>query len=71
MCESNAYMKESGGETLLMKDVSKMEPLPDGKWRLETILGDELIVDGKIMVIDFEGHKILLEKGPSPAFGRD
>ena len=62
MCESNAYMKEDGGETLLMKDVAKMEPVSGGKWRLETILGDELVVEGKIITIDFEGHKILLEK---------
>lgn len=62
MCESNAYFKEKGKETLLMKDVSKMEPIEGGKWKLETILGDTKIVEGKLVQIDFEGHKILLEK---------
>jgi len=62
MCESNAYMKEKSGEKLLMKDVSKLEPAGKNKWRLETILGDETVVEGKILEIDFEGHRILLEK---------
>ncbi len=60
MCESNAYFKGSEEEELLMKDVSVLTSLPDGKIRLETILGDEKIVDGKIIQIDFETHKILL-----------
>ena len=60
MCESNAYFKEAKGEKLLMKDVNKLTPLPNGKLRLETILGDTKIVEGKIIEIDFEGHKILL-----------
>ena len=60
MCESNAYFKGSGGEELLMKDVSKLTPLPDGKLRLETIIGDEKVVEGAIVEIDFEGHRIVL-----------
>jgi len=43
-----------------MKGASIFAPLPDGKIRLETILGDEKIVDGKIIQVDFETHKILL-----------
>ena len=62
MCESNAYMREQKGETLLMKDVARLEPAGAGKWRMETILGDEIVVEGKIVTIDFEDHKILLEK---------
>ena len=60
MCESNAYFKESQGEKLFMKDVNKLTPMPDGKLRLETILGETKIVKGEIIEIDFEGHKILL-----------
>lgn len=60
MCESNAYFKGKKGEELLLKDVSKLTPMPGGKVRLETILGDEKIVAGSIIEIDFEGHKILL-----------
>ena len=60
MCESNAYFKSAKGEKLLMKDVNKLTPLPAGKIRLETILGDSKIIAGKILEIDFEGHKILL-----------
>jgi len=62
MCESNAYFVEQESEELLMKDVSKLTPTPDGKVRLETILGDEKTVEGKIIEIDFEGHKILIGK---------
>lgn len=61
MCESNAYKVGSEGEVLLMKDVNKMETAGDGKWRLETILGDEITVEGKLLKIDFGGHKILIE----------
>lgn len=63
MCESNAYLKDkSGSESLLMKDVAKMEPLADGKWKLETIMGDEVVVEGRIVVVDFEEHRVILEK---------
>ena len=61
MVESNAYKIGTNGETLLMKDVNKMGPVGEGKWRMETILGEEIIVEGELLEVDFGGHKILLE----------
>jgi len=60
MCESNAYMKKNADEELLMADVSKLTALPEGKVRLETILGDEKVVDGSVAEVDFESHRILI-----------
>ena len=62
MCESYAYFKKPESEELIMKDVIKLTPLPDGKIRLETILGDEKIVEGKVLEVDFESHRIVIGK---------
>ena len=62
MCESNAWLKSDDGEKMIMRDVMKLTPLPDGKLRLETILGDMQEIEGTIIEIDFESHKIIIEK---------
>ncbi len=63
MCESYAYFKKQDKEEFIMKDVAKMTPLPDGKIRLETILGDERVVEGKVLEVDFESHRIVIGEG--------
>jgi len=62
MCESYAYLKKRDSEELIMKDVVRLTPTEDGKIRLETILGDEKIVGGRLLEVDFNTHRILIEK---------
>ena len=61
MCESNAFLKKGGREELLLKDVTRVVPLPGGKLRLENLLGEERIIEAKILELDLMGHKLILE----------
>lgn len=61
MCESNAYLRNGGDEELVLKDVTVLKPLPDGKVFIENILGEQKTLSARIEEIDFMGHKIILE----------
>lgn len=58
MCESNAFVEKPGGEELLLADVARIEPVTGG-YRLIGLLGEEMVVVGKIREINLLKHKIL------------
>jgi predicted RNA-binding protein len=61
MCQSNAYLLEkSGGEKLLMEDVSLVTPLPDGEIELVGLFGDRLMVQASVKEMDLLKHRIVL-----------
>jgi len=61
MCQSNAYLLEkSGGEKLLMEDVSLVTPLPDGEIELVGLFGDRLMVQASLKEMDLLKHRIVL-----------
>ena len=62
MCESNAFLKKGEREELLLKDVTRVVPLSGGKLRLENLLGEEKIIEAKILELDLMGHKLILEE---------
>lgn len=61
MCESNAYMKTTDGEKMVMENVVTLKVGP-GKIYLSGLLGDEITVDGEIEEINLMGHKIILSE---------
>ena len=61
MCESNAYLNKEDSQELLLKDVGIIKPLEEGKLFLENIFGEELTVKARIVEINFQEHKIVLE----------
>ena len=66
MCEANAYLKETGGENLMvMESVYNLKP-EGGKILLENIFGEQKLVDATIHHISLMEHKIILQpKAPS------
>jgi len=61
MCQSNAYLQEkSGGEKLLMEDVSLITPLDDGGVELVGLFGDRLTVAASLKEMDLLKHRIVL-----------
>jgi predicted RNA-binding protein len=58
MCLAKAYLKEQGGEPL-MEDIAYMEL--DGRTiRMETMFGEEKVISGRILEVDFEDSKIII-----------
>jgi len=61
MCQSNAYLQvKSGGEKLLMEDVSLITPLDDGGVELVGLFGDRLTVAASLKEMDLLKHRIVL-----------
>ena len=60
MCLANAYINKAGDEPVL-RDVAHMR-LRDGRVELETLLGEEKVIPGRVVEIDFLASKVLLEQ---------
>jgi predicted RNA-binding protein len=61
MCESAAYLLSKDGEKKIMDNVINMKP-EDGKIYLTGLLGEEMVVKGKIKEIKLLSHKIIIEE---------
>jgi len=61
MCETNAYLKSEGGDELLLESLARVEVDGD-KLYLTSIFGDKKTVNGRILEINFQGGKIVLER---------
>lgn len=61
MCESAAYLLNKDGEKKIMDNVINMKP-EDGKIYLTGLLGEEMVVKGKIKEIKLLSHKIIIEE---------
>jgi predicted RNA-binding protein len=60
MCEANAYLIESGEETLVMENVDVLRPEGDGIY-LQDIFGGQRTIKARIKELNLVDHKILLE----------
>ncbi len=59
MCLAKAYLTEKGVEPL-MEDIAHMEL--DGRTiRMETMFGEEKVISGRILEVDFEDSKIIID----------
>jgi predicted RNA-binding protein len=66
MCESTVWLRERGGERILMKEVAAVRPVA-GRLVLTSILGDRLEVDGVLAELDLLGHRVVVEaRGSAP-----
>jgi predicted RNA-binding protein len=62
MCEANAYLVESGEETLVMENVDVLRPEKNGIY-LQDIFGGQRTIKAKIKELNLVDHRILLETG--------
>ena len=61
MCLAKAYLNKWGGEPVL-QDIAHMR-LYGERVELETLFGEERVVSGRVVEIDFSSSKILLDDG--------
>ena len=62
MCESNAFLRRSGAEELVLSEVAVVEPV-EGGFLLRGLFGEEVLVKGKLEEINLLKHKILFTEG--------
>ena len=60
MCEANAYLIDSGEETLVMENVDVLRPEGNGIY-LQDIFGGQRTIKARIKELNLVDHKILLE----------
>lgn len=61
MCLAKAYLNKWGDEPVL-QDIAHMR-LYGERVELETLFGEERVVSGRVVEIDFSSSKILLDDG--------
>lgn len=61
MCLAKAYLNKWGDEPVL-QDIAHMR-LRGERVELETLLGEERVISGRVVEIDFSSSKILLNDG--------
>jgi predicted RNA-binding protein len=60
MCLAKAYLNKSADDPVL-QDIARMR-LHDNHVELETLFGEERIISGKVVEIDFSTSKIMLNE---------
>lgn len=60
MCLAKAYLNKRDDEPML-QDIAHMR-LHDGRVELETLLGEEKTISGKVVEVDFTTSRILLDE---------
>jgi len=68
MCEATVYLTEDGQEKEIMREVVLVQPEGD-VWLLVTLLGEQKLVRGTIMKLDFLKHTVYLSQPEEPAVG--
>ena len=61
MCETNAYLKGEGSDELFLESLARVEVDGDMLY-LTSIFGDKKTVNGRILEVNFQGGKIILER---------
>jgi predicted RNA-binding protein len=61
MCEANAYLLKEGKEELILEAVDRIESEGE-KIRIESIFGEQKVVNGRIRSMSLVNHKILIEE---------
>jgi predicted RNA-binding protein len=65
MCLAKAYLNKSADNPIL-QDIARMR-LHDDRVELETLFGEERVISGRVVEIDFSTSKILLSEGAKAA----
>jgi predicted RNA-binding protein len=60
VCLAKAYLNKWGNEPLL-QDIAYMR-LRSGRLELEALLGEEKVITGKVVEVDFATSRVLLEE---------
>jgi predicted RNA-binding protein len=66
MCETTVYLSKDGEEQKIMEDVVLVQP-EDDAYLLVSLLGEQKLVPGRIVKIDFLKHTLHLSRQQEPA----
>lgn len=66
MCEARIYLSDDGEERKIMEDVVLVQSEGDA-YLLVTLLGEQKLVQSRIVKIDFLKHSVHLSQAPEPA----
>jgi predicted RNA-binding protein len=66
MCETTVYLSKDGEEQKIMEDVVLVQP-EDDAYLLVSLLGEQKLVQGCIVKIDFLKHTLHLSRQQEPA----
>ena len=61
MCEANAYVAVNGREDLLMENLDRVEPQPDGAFLLVDIYGNQKVLKGRLARMHLVDHRVVFE----------
>ncbi len=61
MCETNAYLKGNGSDELFLESLARVEVDGDMLY-LTSIFGDKKTLNGRILEVNFQGGKIVIER---------
>jgi predicted RNA-binding protein len=61
MCDTNAYLKAEGSEEIFLESLARVEVDGDMLY-LTSIFGDKKTVNGRILEVNFQGGKIVIER---------
>lgn len=61
MCEANAYALKNGKEDLIMESVDLIEPREGGTFLLQSIFGEQKVIQGRIKSMNLVDHRIVFE----------
>lgn len=65
MCEATVYLRDASGEHKIMQDVVLVQP--DGEvCHLSSLLGEQKLVQGHVVKIDFLKHTVYLNQRQEP-----
>ncbi len=62
MCESKVILRRGDSEEVVMEDVLRIE-VENGKVKMWGLLGEYGEVEGRIVLMDLRGHRIVVEGG--------
>jgi predicted RNA-binding protein len=66
MCETTVYLSDDGEEQKVMEDVVLVQP-EDDAYLLVSLLGEQKLVQGRLVKIDFLKHTLHLSRQQKPA----
>jgi len=61
MCQTNAFAVKGEKEEMLLEAVSRVE-VDGGTLKMRSIFGDRLEVEGRIVEINFQAGKMMIER---------
>ena len=61
MCDTNAYIRDAGADELYIESIARIE-VRGNMLNITSIFGDKKELNGRILEINFQGGKVIMER---------